>query len=102
MGELQPSPGIGVFQTMFWVSLQVSGSAGSSGITPALGPRNCGHCACWAETLENASSSPQASSAARRILGSSSKLAAYEEHKVLCVSCVFQPAFPPLVIRYNF
>ena len=32
-----------VFQTTFSVSLHVSGRAGSSGMTPAAGPRNCGH-----------------------------------------------------------
>src|SRR5215207_6281998 len=36
-------PGTSTFQTTFWVSLQVSGRPGSSGMTPAPGPRNCGH-----------------------------------------------------------
>ena len=31
-----------IFQATFCVALQVSGSAGSSGATPAFGPRNCG------------------------------------------------------------
>src|SRR2546429_9763070 len=43
MGELQPRPGISVFHATFSVSLHVSGRAGSSAMTPALGPRNLGH-----------------------------------------------------------
>jgi len=39
-------PGSGVFQATFPVALHVSGSAGLSGMTPALGPRNCGQFSC--------------------------------------------------------
>src|SRR5438093_7970888 len=43
-GELQLRPGISIFQATLSVALQVSGSFGSSGATPALVPRNCGQC----------------------------------------------------------
>jgi hypothetical protein len=42
-GADHPTPGIAVFQTMFSVALQLSGSVGSSPDTPrASDPRNCG------------------------------------------------------------
>src|SRR5258705_7362510 len=49
---------------MFSVSLQVSGSAGSSATTPACRPRNCGH---WslADTPVRASMNPAAATTAR-------------------------------------
>ena len=54
--ELQPRPGMSVFQTTFSVSLHVSGKAGSSATAPAAGPRNWDH---WpssaAKTLVKAS-----------------------------------------------
>src|SRR5216117_94412 len=43
-GELQLRPGMSIFQATLSVALHVSGSFGSSGTTPALVPRNCGHC----------------------------------------------------------
>ena len=42
-GDDHPMPGTGVFQAMFSVALQVSGSRGSSAATPNdPGPRNWG------------------------------------------------------------
>src|ERR1700674_1577947 len=67
MGELQPRHGIFVFQATLSVSLQVSGSAGSSATTPACGPRNWGH---WsvADTPVSASRATPTTIAARVII----------------------------------
>ena len=64
-GELHPMPGMGVFQTTFSVSLQVSGRLGSSGIAPAFGPRNLGHCSVWAAPVSDRSINPRATIKAR-------------------------------------
>src|SRR5437870_6913792 len=46
VGELQPVPGISVFQATFWLVLQVSGRLGSSATPSEPGPRNCAQLFC--------------------------------------------------------